>query len=223
MRTHELLKLVLVTTTLSSVMLASAATVSDAADSPRAPVYRVPPPLPPYYLWSGFYVGAHVGSGWFDSNGVTGTSGFIGGGQVGYNFQMNNWVFGLEADLSGTTIGGSVGGPFVGASWGVDWASTLTTKVGYAFDRWLVYGKVGAGWIHSSASVSVLFLGNASFEGTTSAAVFGVGTEYALGSNWSAKVEYNVFDLGNDSVIGTSTFQTLKAGVNYKLGPGWPF
>jgi outer membrane immunogenic protein len=214
MQPSKLINLVLVTTALSSVMLASAATISGAADvPPRA--YNPPPP--PYFLWSGFYAGAHIGAGWTD-----GASGFIGGGQVGYNYQIHNWVFGVEGDLSGTTIGNSVNvdagmGVTGSASGGIDWIATLAPRVGYAFDRWLVYGKVGAAWMHGSATASVAFMGSpvgsVSVESTSSGAVFGVGTEYALGNNWSAKAEYNVFDFGSNS----SNFQTLKAGVNYRF------
>jgi outer membrane autotransporter protein len=52
-----------------------------------------------------------------------------------------------------------------------------------------------------------------SVDSTTSGAVFGVGTDYALGHNWSAKAEYNVFDFGS----GNGNFQTIKAGVNYRF------
>jgi len=47
--------------------------------------------------WTGFYAGAHAGAGWSDDN-----AGFIGGGQVGFNYQINQWVFGVEGDLAGT-------------------------------------------------------------------------------------------------------------------------
>ena len=224
MHLYKSIKLVLATTALSSVMLASAATVAGAGDlPPGARAYRVPPPPPPYYLWSGFYVGGHVGAGWSDDGGG---SGFVGGGQVGYNYQINNWVFGLEGEFSGTTIGASAnavvsGGGVVlsgGATAHLDWIATLTPRIGYAFDRWLVYGKVGAAWAHASASGSGSINGmpvvSFTADSTTSGAVFGVGTEYALGNNWSAKVEYNVFDFGSN----TGNFQTLKAGANYRFG-----
>src|SRR6266849_1215716 len=90
---------------LAAVMLASASAVSQAADAPRGPAYRPPPPPIPYYIWTGFYVGVHAGGGWADLGvGDTG-SGFIGGGQVGYNYQINpQWVLGVEAEISGSGI-----------------------------------------------------------------------------------------------------------------------
>lgn len=200
----KLVRLGLATALLSSVALVSQATVSGAADVP-ARAYRAP--APPYYLWSGFYVGAHIGGGTLDGGGFFGgdTSGFLGGGQVGFNYQIHNWVLGVEGDVSATTIGGNFFGL---ASWNLDTVSTLAFRGGYAFDRWLVYGKFGEGWGHFSVSVPGFSIGD-----TGSGALFGVGAEYALGNNWSAKVEYN-------HIAGD--FQSFKAGVNYRFGQ-WPY
>src|SRR5215470_165093 len=92
----------LITLGFAAVMLTSASAVSEAADAPRGPAYRPPPPPIPYFTWTGFYAGAHIGVGWDDA-----TSGFIGGGQVGFNYQINQWVLGVEADIAGTTISAS--------------------------------------------------------------------------------------------------------------------
>lgn len=207
----KLIKFVLVTTAFSSIIAASAA---GAADLPPHPYKSLPPP--PAYLWAGFYVGAHVGGGWLDiGNPFGNASGFVGGGQLGYNFQNGNWVWGAEAEVSGTTVGRTLGF----ASWNVDTVSTLTARGGYAFDRWLVYGKAGVGWVDVSANA----VGFGAW-GTTTGGAFGVGTEYALGNRWSAKVEYDVIDLGSNGFGNSATFQTFKAGVNYKFGGlGWPF
>src|SRR5262249_4775515 len=98
MRSYKLIGLALATAMLSPAILASGTIVSEAADGPRAPAYGVPPPpLPlPFYVWTGLYVGAHVGGGWADLGVGDTASGFIGGGQVGYNYQINQWVFGVE-------------------------------------------------------------------------------------------------------------------------------
>src|SRR6266852_8674497 len=92
----------LITLGLAAVMLASVSVVSEAADASRAPAYRPPPPIP-FYNWTGFYGGAHLGVGWSDDGGGGSSSGFLGGGQVGFNYQINQWVLGVEADISGTT------------------------------------------------------------------------------------------------------------------------
>lgn len=212
----NLTKFVLAATALSPLLAASAA---GAADLP--PQYKSLPPAP-NYLWSGFYVGANVGGGWFNANDGFGdgfnASGVVGGGQIGYNFQSGHWVWGAEADISGASASGSLG---PGASFNVDMVSTVTARFGWAQDRWLVYGKAGGGWVDVSASLNAIpavGFGGASVGGTASGGAFGVGAEYAFANNWSAKVEYNIIDLGNDNGFGNTTFQTLKAGVNYRFG-----
>jgi outer membrane immunogenic protein len=233
MRTYQLTKLV-VATVLSPLILASGAIVSG-ADAQQAPAYRGPPPPLPFYIWTGVYVGVHAGGGWADLGvGDTGT-GFIGGGQVGYNYQINQWVFGLEADIAGSGIKNNlatIGTPFGPITANFNWNSltTLTSRFGWAFDNWLVYGKVGGAWADVSVSVNAPFGFGASAGGTASGWVAGVGAEYAFGNNWSAKVEYNHFDFGGDSgtfITGNSvTLNTVKAGINYHFGgPGgpWPF
>src|SRR5262245_35321904 len=97
--------------------------VAQAADMP----VRVPAPIaPPPFSWTGWYVGANVGFGWGHAD-TTFTplpsaagfvnlapttlspdpNGVIGGGQIGYNWQLNRWVFGLEADFQGSNMHGS--------------------------------------------------------------------------------------------------------------------
>jgi outer membrane immunogenic protein len=200
---------------LATAMLASASAVSYAADAGRPPAYGAPPPIPFVYNWTGFYVGAHVGPGGFDGGG----GGLVGGGQVGYNFQINpQWVLGVEGEFSGTTIGGSVSGGGLSVRGGIDWVATLAPRVGYAFGPWLVYGKAGGAWIHGSTDINIAGIISESFVGTTSGWMAGVGAEYALRPNWTAKVEFDTMDFG-----GGSNFNVLKAGVNYRFGPGGLF
>ena len=218
----------LITLGLAAVMLASAPAVSEAADAPRGPAYRPPPPPIPFYNWTGFYAGAHLGVGWSDGDGSGNSSGFLGGGQVGFNYQINQWVLGLEADIAGTTIGDSVSvavpGAVVTGSGSLDWVSTLAPRIGYAFDRWLVYGKFGGAWAHGSGSVSVNGIQVVSVDQTVSGWVLGVGTEYALRENWTAKIEYNMMDFGSDGPFADNKFHVFKAGLNYRFGgPGGLF
>src|SRR3954464_4507439 len=86
-----------------------------AADMAR-PVYKAPPAgvLPAAYDWTGFYIGGHVGYGWgqkdlrhtFGPNAPSTTQGFLGGGQVGYNYQIGQYLLGVEADGSWSGIKG---------------------------------------------------------------------------------------------------------------------
>ena len=102
----------LVTLCFATAILASTSAVSDAADV-RGPAYGPPPPIPLVYNWTGFYAGGHLGVGWADG----GSSGFLGGGQVGFNYQIYpQWVLGVEADIAGTTIKDRVNASFVFSS-----------------------------------------------------------------------------------------------------------
>jgi outer membrane immunogenic protein len=234
MRTHKLLRLVLATAILSPVILSSECIVSQAADAPRP--YRVPPPPPLFYNWTGLYIGAHVGGGFADLGFGDSGSGFIGGGQIGYNYQVGQYVFGLEADISGSSVKNNLmtiptfAGPIT-ANFNWNTLTTLAPRFGYAFDNWLVYGKAGGAWADVSVSVNAPFGFGASSGGTASGWVVGVGAEYAFRNNWSAKIEYDHMDFGSDSSVffsGSSvTFDAVKAGINYKFGgpggPFWPF
>ena len=103
---------------LALVGLAGAAMFSGAAmaaDISR-PVYKAPPAgaLPVTYDWTGFYIGGHVGYGWADKDwrdafGLATThkaDGFLGGGQVGFNYQINQFVLGVEGDVSWANLKG---------------------------------------------------------------------------------------------------------------------
>jgi outer membrane immunogenic protein len=193
-----------------AAVLTATPLAAQAADAAR-PIYRTPAGV--VYDWTGFYLGAHVGFASTD-----GDSGFIGGGQAGFNYQVGQWVFGVEGQMSGTSISNSevivVPGAIGRADASLDWISTLAGRAGFAFDRWLVYGKLGAAWAHGSGNVSVMGLGGGapmSFSDTVSGWMLGVGTEYALRDNWSVKLEYNrmEFDPG--------TINVVKAGVNYRF------
>src|SRR5215831_1951443 len=148
MRKYGLIKL-----GLAAVMLTSASAASEAADVSGGPAYPPPPPPIPFvYNWTGFYAGVHAGVGWSDDG-----AGLIGGGHVGFNYQINQWVLGIEGDLAGTTIKDSVSATVVGpgavitgnAEASLDWVSTLAPRVGYAFNnctaKWAGPGVTRAG------------------------------------------------------------------------------
>ena len=198
--------------------VAATQVAAQAADVAR-PVYRTPAGV--IYDWTGFYLGGHVGFASTD-----GDSGFIGGGQAGFNYQAGPWVFGVEGQISATSIKDSAGGVIsvngvpmgtFGAQGSLDWISTFAGRAGYAFDRWLVYGKLGAAWAHGSASAFVATpAGNVSIStnDTVSGWMLGVGTEYAFQNNWSAKLEYNMLDFDHGNI------HVVKGGVNYRFNFG---
>jgi outer membrane immunogenic protein len=230
MSTRKLLKLGVATALLASLSAVAAVDEVYAQVYGPPPAYGPLPPVPYFYNWAGLYVGGHIGAGFSD-----GSSGFLGGGQVGYNYQINQWVFGAEADFAGTSIRESasatvVGGGAVltgGVTASLDWVSTFAARIGWASGGWLVYGKIGGAWAHASATgttaINGVAVGSFSVDQTASGLLLGIGTEYALPYNWTAKIEYNMMDFGNDSPFSNDKFHVIKAGLNYRFGPGWFF
>ena len=229
-----------------SVIAIGAAAPAHAADI-RLPVKAQPAFVHTFYNWTGFYVGAHVGYGWADFSGVdpivgllsdsASASGFIYGGQIGFNYQMGSWVFGIEGDFSFGDIKHSEDFPgFLGlalatAEAKVDRIITVAARIGYAFDRTLLYAKLGGAWTQEQYSFTVPLLGaSASSTVDRTGWLIGVGVEYAFLGNWSAKVEYNYMDMGSKdvtlNVVGPIavtvanvdlTIQTVKFGLNYRF------
>ena len=217
-----------------------AAVPAQAADI-RLPVKAAPSVIHTYYNWTRFYVGAHVGYAWADFTGVDpvlglvsdsfSASGFIYGGQLGFNYQMGSWVFGIEGDFSFGDVKHSesfLGGLATGEV-NLDRIFTVAGRIGYAFDRTLLYAKLGGAWTQEKYNFSVL----GATAGTTvdrTGWLVGIGLEYAFLGNWSAKIEYNYMDMGSKDVTLTVvgpiavtvanvdlTVQTVKAGINYRF------
>jgi opacity protein-like surface antigen len=140
--------------------------------------------------WTGFYIGGFGGAGYGHGDptfapavgnpvtvlpfpGLTADNriaGFLGGGAIGYNYQMGAWVWGAEADVAWTNAKGSVAcGNLVGGEFpdspinaffnstchdNLDWLATITGRLGYAWGRALYYAKAGAAWTHEEFSVT---------------------------------------------------------------------
>jgi len=186
-----------------------------AADLPR---YQPPPPpapppyVPPPFCWTGWCFGGNVGGAWthrevtddffgLTFSGPDNKSLFIGALQLGADYQFGNLVAGFEADLdwsaNNNNTGVEVAVPRLGtvrATFHERWMSTLAARFGVAFDRWLVYGKAGGGWIdtntfsleHVTRHLSVAALdANQTYGGL----LVGGGIEWAFSLNWSAKLE----------------------------------
>ncbi len=210
--------------------------------APPAPVFVPPPPAPVlfYYNWTGFYVGGNLGGAWASgtlTDSATGVSlsdsksGFIGGGQVGFNYQINSFVVGVEWDIDGTSLNASRTGALVTASANPDWVSTVAARFGLAAGSWLYYAKVGGGWVNDHATVRNNITG-ASLSGTNTSGgwLMGAGIEYGFAPNWSAKLEYDYLGLGTwqfnstvfapaaDSLSVSRNIQMLKVGLNYRFG-----
>lgn len=233
---------------------------AQAADLP-ARTYTKAPPIS-VYEWSGFYVGAHIGGAFLDGSSTlqsapaplffplgtrqTGSgSAFLGGGQIGFNYRLNpNWLIGIEGDASGTDLNISVFAPStlipgssVTSTTHVDWYATLTGRLGYTSNNWLLYAKGGVAWAgvsYGGSSIGPVAVVNGVSDTRTGWTV-GVGIENGFAPNWSWKVEYNYVDFGNKDygftttpAFGTTinkvdmTTHLVKAGVNYHFNWGGP-
>lgn len=199
-----------------------------AADLPSRMVTKAPAYVQ-IYNWTGFYIGVHGGYGWGDLDvGGFGTdqSGGFAGAQVGYNWQApgSNWVFGVELDSAWANIEESAtfGGVTVASD--TNYIGSLRGRVGYAWDRTLLYVTGGLGWANNEISASAPFGGAIlafSESNTHFGYALGAGMEYAFSGPWSVKGEYVYYGLGNESYSGANadlSIHTVKLGLNYRFG-----
>lgn len=217
------------------------------------------------FRWAGFYIGANVGHGWGDLDAVLpntgmaewlpdsidvgmGPKGWFGGGQIGYNFQSGQVVFGLEADFQGADIDDNVThhievsdpSPFdldLDASLKVRSFGTVRGRLGWDLGRVMPYVTGGFAWANAKGKAYAPFNPDRWYIGTDSNThtgwVLGGGLEFALAPNWIARAEYLYFDFGKetyaDLFVGSDVgdpysidadldFQTVRIGVNYKFG-----
>lgn len=191
------------------------------------------------YNWSGMYVGAHGGGGWSDKcftfngagDGCHDGDGWLAGGQVGYNVQTGQFVFGLEfsgswADITGSNA--SVSAPADSYHTDVSSIFMLTGRVGMTFDRMLLYVTGGGAWVrdkfeYASGGPIITDTVKQNRTGWT----VGAGIEFGLTPNWSLAAQYNFIDLGDKNVTYPVTGFTASADqelhlatvrLNYRFG-----
>lgn len=221
--------------------------------------------------WSGFYIGGHAGKGWgkwdgpisyddhnhawpqpqytFDASGgsMDGQE-WLGGLQVGANYQTGAWVFGIEADVSWTDMTGS--GSFTpypnnedSPAWAIntklDMMGTVRGRLGYATGPMLLYATGGMAWGTTESSIVPDYGTYAGGHGTSDQThigwAAGGGVEWALGSNWTMRAEYLFIDLGEKDYAYTGKtisggaydtdhyhadlqIHTARMGINYRFG-----
>ena len=184
-----------------------------AADLPygsRGP-YTVNQPLN-MYSWAGPYLGGNVGWAWGTvDNNPTRPSGFVGGVQAGYNWQTGPWVFGVEGDLQATGASDT----FAPWKFSNPWFGTVRGRAGYAFNNILFYGTAGLAFGELRGETFGLAETH-----TNAGWTVGLGAEFGLAQNWTAKVEYLYVDLNDNNFVITGAqngyrFGLLRAGVNY--------
>jgi len=202
--------------------VAAAANAGSAHAAPPAP----PVPAPPAASWAGWYVGLNAGVNWQlatnanilgKSNGTADTTatGFIGGGQIGYNWQDGNFVFGLEGDIDGLTGTGKSLNKFINDSPPesksysnrISWLSTIRARTGLAVGNTMAYatGGLALGGVKNSwtTTFSSTPFPNKSESRTRVGWAFGGGLEHILwNSNWTVGLEGLFVDLGRGSATG---------------------
>jgi outer membrane immunogenic protein len=225
---------------------------------PRAPATYIP--VAPYYNWTGFYIGGNLGAAFTsasfsDTLGSTFTNSsnttFLGGGQVGVNYEfwggvvvgaeaMFDWAPNQNNTVTATLPAAApeaLSGATATATINNRWLSTATGKLGYAWDRVLLYGKGGGAWVgqnNSNLTAAGVPFTLSSSSNNNLGWTAGVGVEWAFWGTWSARAEYdyialnnqtyNVTAAGGGAVLDTITAKTrtinmVTAGVNYKFGP----
>ncbi|GLK70900.1 porin family protein [Ancylobacter dichloromethanicus] len=205
----------------AAVALLAAAPAFAADIAQPYPTKAPPMVVEPVFTWTGFYLGANAGYAW--GSGESGAeiigldpSGFLGGGQIGVNYQFdNNVVLGAEADFQGSDIKDS----YAGYESKMDYFGTVRARLGYAFGNVLPYVTGGLAWGHTELKDNYLGL---SSDKTAVGWTVGGGVEYAFTNNWTVKAEYLYMDLGEDyyDSIGYKsglTANVVRAGVNYKF------
>jgi outer membrane immunogenic protein len=222
-----------------SVAVAVSAFGVGAASAADMAVKARPIAVDPSYNWTGFYVGLNAGYGWNDNRNVaisgspliTGSQaigsvplavglrpeGFLGGGQIGYNYQFGGrGVFGIEADFAWADIKDSnfinlpVAAPTVQTSVSekIDFFGTVRGRLGVTFDRLLVYGTGGFAFanVKQRGNIDEFFGAGRQFIANSSGLRYGWtvggGAEWALSKNWSVKAEYLYYDLGSNTITG---------------------
>lgn len=200
-----------------------------AADLPPPPVYpKAPLPYEAPPSWSGCYLGGNLGAGWDSTHtdgvafagvpfvppvdyGSSSGTGFIGGGQVGCDYQFaSSWVIGIQGKADFGTINSTnpvVVVPGITAAYQLKNTEDLTARIGYAFSPAVLgYVKGGVAWANASASsvTSDPATGEtASF--TRTGYTVGAGLEWKFARGWSLFAEYNYLDFGTKSVNLYST------------------
>ncbi len=236
----------------------------DSVESIEQPWAPAPAPVFTAISWHGLYIGVNLGYGWGDSKssatGVPGilgafdggagftnggisadSRGLVGGAQIGYNWQFNNLILGVEAEagylglkerqIDGVGDANPQGQGFASARFGA--FGTLTARVGFTFDRTLVYAKGGLAIakVKNQAGdfdAGVIDLSDFTANSATKVGwTVGAGLEYAFTNNWRGRLEYQYMDFGDERSTNLdgdffnhrNKVQTVRVGLNYYFTP----
>ncbi len=230
---------------LSSVAVATMMSASAfAADLPS----RAPPIAPsftspaPVYSWTGFYAGVHAGYSFGSTSfrvieagtpsATASPNGFVGGALVGFNYQINQAVLGLEADvgfgsISGSANAGGAGGFSHGNRFREDWNGRIRARVGFAAGNFMPF--IAAGYSFGNDKLTVVSGAAASsVSKSLSGWNIGAGVDFQIANNWVGRVEY-IYDQFNamtyvpgggfnNRATGRPDVSTIRAALIYTFG-----
>jgi outer membrane immunogenic protein len=224
---------------LAGAAVAALSSGAQAADLgvPRTPIAAAV--IAPVFSWTGFYAGLNVGLGIANTNlaalapvpGYPGSgSGLVAGAQIGYNYQINNFVIGAEADIGyfGVSRRQTILG--IDTSWRTTWDASIRGRAGVAVDRALFYVTGGVAFADFSlrqvGGVGVVIDARASQ--TRVGWTVGAGIEYAVTQNWTVRGEYLYANYGSKSLVANGIAtppislqeHKIRVGVNYLFSTG---
>lgn len=164
--------------------------------------------------WQGVYLGGHLGAA-IGSVSSANTSGFVGGVQIGVNGQFDKVVVGVEADVSATSNGHTG----FGTKFRQGTNGSMRARIGYSFDRVLVYGTGGISVSNYEYTSPV-----ASASRMRGGSVFGAGAELMLTENVSIRAEYlrssysrSLFQNVGGPVSIAPISNVMRGGMNYRF------
>ncbi len=230
----------------AAALTVAGALSAQAADLPTRKEAPAPIFVPPPFTWTGFYVGLNAGGVWSTGSSSTtvfangfpfvtanfpsgnlgnSNTGFIGGGQAGYNWQTGAFVLGIETDFDGTSLSRSrsiIGPTFIepicgfndffteNSSIRLDWLGSTRARVGFVAtpdNRLMFYGTGGFAYGGGSAHLNFFdatdgfFFSSGNTNATRTGWTIGGGLEYAWTNNWTIGAEYLYYNLGTKHLI----------------------
>ena len=226
-------------------LLASVSVIALTGSAFAADLAPPPPPLVPIFTWTGPYIGGQIGYAWASGankfNGVDpysgvafvssvgqSPSGVIGGANIGYNYQINQWVLGVEGSVDGTSLSNTGGlafpdGTILAVHSSTDIQGSIRGQVGIAWDRALIFATGGVAFggfntqynydgFGAAAGAAHLapFFASFNLSDTHVGWTVGGGIQYAITNDWSVRADYRYTDWGsiNEVLFGGTKFPT---------------
>lgn len=209
---------------MGSASLGSTAMAADLPYATKAPI------MAPAFSWTGLYLGINGGYGWGDSDDATLTgldmAGGFFGGQIGYNWQIGQFVIGAEVDGQWANISETAGIPGVAtAETNIDFFGSARLRAGFAVQQALIYVTGGLAFAHNEITLSAPIIAVPAFsdDQTHTGWTVGAGVEFAFTRNWSGKLEYRYANYGSENYFtnvlntGDVNVSTVHLGVNYRF------